>query len=182
MRSIALAFFIPMNIDQHFKVGYILKPHGLKGEVTISLDPECPSDFIELQTVFLLIRNDLVPYFIESISISGNKGVVKFEDVSSIEEAATISKTAIFLPKSARSKSAKGEFYDDEILDYSVTDSELGLLGRVREVIKAGYNKLISVQEGKREILIPVNSPFITSINKRKKEISVSLPDGYLDI
>jgi 16S rRNA processing protein RimM len=37
------------------------------------------------------------------------------------------------------------------------------------------------MHEGK-EVLIPVNSPFITSINKSKKKISVNLPEGFLDI
>jgi 16S rRNA processing protein RimM len=30
--------------------------------------------------------------------------------------------------------------------------------------------------------MIPVNGPFITSINKSKKKINVALPEGFLDI
>jgi ribosomal 30S subunit maturation factor RimM len=33
-----------------------------------------------------------------------------------------------------------------------------------------------------KEVLIPLNSPFIVSTNKTKKLIKVALPDGFLDI
>jgi 16S rRNA processing protein RimM len=170
-----------MDIDSCYKVGYILKPHGLKGEVTISLDPEAPG-FNDIESVFIEKNNQLVPYFIEAISINGSKAFVKFEDVSSPESAHGISKCAIFLPKKSRAKSAKGAFYDDEIIGYEVSDSAEGLLGKVTEVTAAGPNKLLSVDYNGKEVLIPVNGPFITGINKTKKKITVALPDGFLDI
>jgi 16S rRNA processing protein RimM len=49
-------------------------------------------------------------------------------------------------------------------------------------VTSAGPNKLLSVDHHGKEVLIPVNSPFITGINKSKKKISVTLPDGFLDL
>lgn len=168
-----------MQISDCYKIGFILKPHGLKGGVTISLDELIDADS---KTFFIEINNSLVPYFIEEYSERGNKAFVKFEDVDSVEDAETISKKAIYLPKSARPKSARGEFYDDEIIGFQVEDSSLGILGQVTEVTTAGPNKLILVRASNREILIPVNSPFIKSINKAKKKISVELPDGYLEI
>lgn len=170
-----------MDIDACYKVGYILKPHGLKGEVTISLDPEAP-EFDNIESVFVEKNNRLVPYFIEAISINGSKAFVKFEDVSSPESAYAISKCAIYLSKGSRAKSGRGEFYDDEIIGYEVSDTEKGVLGTVMEVVAAGPNKLLSLDHNGKEVLIPVNSPFITGINKTKKKITVTLPEGFLDI
>ncbi len=171
-----------MDISACFKIGYILKPHGLKGEVTIALDPEFPSGGEEVKSVFLDKNKRLVPFFIETISIRGNKAFVKFEDVDSAEAANAISKTAIFLPKTARPKSGRGEFYDDEIIGFDVQDIEYGDLGKIIEITMAGPNKLLAINYNGKEVLIPVNSPFITSINKSKKKVSVSLPEGFLDI
>jgi 16S rRNA processing protein RimM len=170
-----------MKIQDCFKVGYILKPHGLKGEVTISLDPEFLLDET-LKSIFVEDNNRLVPYFIEKLSIRGNKAFVKFDDVDSPESAAAVSKKSLYLPKSARPASQRGEFYDDEVIGFEVTDAAHGSLGQVREVTTAGANKLILVMDGDKEVLIPVNSPFIKSINKTKKTISVDLPDGFLEI
>jgi 16S rRNA processing protein RimM len=171
-----------MDINACYKIAYILKPHGLKGGVTLSLDPEAPENFDEVQTVFIQKNNQLIPHFIESVSVRGDKAFVKFEDVNTQEGAQSISKAAVFLPKSARPKSGRGAFYDDEIIGFEVTDTEAGILGKVVEVIEAGPNKLLSVDHHGKEVLIPLNSPFIISINKSKKKIAVELPEGFLEI
>ncbi len=63
-----------------------------------------------------------------------------------------------------------------------VHDENAGSLGKVTGIVDAGTNKLLVIHEGDKEVLIPVNGPFITSINKSKKKISVDLPEGFLDI
>jgi 16S rRNA processing protein RimM len=171
-----------VDIKDCYKFGYVLKPHGLKGEVTISLDPDVPNGIDGVESVFLSINDTLVPYFIAAVSVRGDKAFVKFDDVDSADQAKEISKRAIYIPKSERPKSIRGEFYDDEIPGFMVTDENVGELGTVQEVMSAGPNKLIVLDCQGKEVLIPVNSPFIVSINKSKKKITVNLPDGFLDI
>jgi 16S rRNA processing protein RimM len=159
-----------------------MKPHGLKGQVTIALDSVAPDDFASIETVFVEKSERLLPYFIEAISLKGNKAFLKLEEVNTPEEAERISKSALYLPKSVRPKSGRGEFYDDEVIGFDVADSEHGFLGRIGEVVHAGPNKLLSVNYHEKEILIPLNSPFIQSVDKNTKKITVTLPDGYLEI
>lgn len=181
-----IGFFVSsfpvMDIKKCYKIGFVLKPHGLKGAVTISWDADAPDDPQSLSSIFLEIDGILVPYFIESISPKGNKAFVKFEDVSSIEEAEQISKKAVYLARESRPKSARGEFYDDEVTGFDVVDENLGHLGVISGVMNAGPNRLLVLNHREKEVLIPVNSPFIRSLNKTKKVFSVNLPDGFLDI
>lgn len=175
-------FYNHMLIGDCYKIGYIMKPHGLKGEVTISITPEGPEAIDEIKTVFVEQQSRLVPFFIENASQHGEKAFVKFEDIDTPEAAAKISKSSVYLPKSERPKSGKGEFYDDEIMGFEVHDKELGHLGNVTSIEKAGPSKLLVIEHQSKEVLIPVNGPFITSINKSKKRISVELPEGFLEI
>jgi 16S rRNA processing protein RimM len=171
-----------MDTDACYKIGYIMKPHGLKGEVTISLDPEAPDDLSNVETVFVEIRKKLLPFSIEGISLRGSKAFLKLEEVDTPEQAQDISKSSLYLPKSSRPKSGRGEFYDDEVIGFEVVDTATGPLGKITEVVQAGPNKLLSVAYQGREVLVPLNSPFIESVNKTRKKITVSLPDGFLDI
>ncbi|HET9486319.1 MAG TPA: ribosome maturation factor RimM [Chryseosolibacter sp.] len=171
-----------MDTEACYKIGYIMKPHGLKGEVTISLDPEAPDDLRHVETVFVEIREKLLPFFIETISLRGSKAFLKLEEVDTPEQAQDISKSALYLPKSSRPKSGRGEFYDDEVIGFEVVDTTTGPLGKIIEIVQAGPNKLLSVEYRGREVLVPLNSPFIESVNKTRKKITVSLPDGFLDI
>ena len=108
--------------------------------------------------------------------------MVKFEEIDSIEEASKLVKRRMFLQKSARAKSGPKEFYNDEIINFQVTDEALGALGSITDIMQAGANRLLVIDNNGKEVLIPVNSPFITNINKRKKTVTVNLPEGFLDI
>jgi 16S rRNA processing protein RimM len=83
---------------------------------------------------------------------------------------------------SRRPKSGRGEFYSDEVINFEVHDQAHGFLGEIKEIMTAGPNRLLVVIKDEKEILIPINGPFITSVNKSKKRVSVNLPDGFLAI
>jgi 16S rRNA processing protein RimM len=159
-----------------------MKPHGLKGEVTVMLENDAPGDLSSFDSIFLEQNNRLVPYFIEAVSGHGKKAFLKFEDIDSAEAAKMLSKQSVYIPKSRRPKLDRGEFYDDEVNQFEVVDTELGLLGKVDGVVAAGPNRLLSLQYHGKEVLIPTNGPFIKNLNKAKKRIEVELPEGFLDI
>lgn len=146
------------------------------------LEGEAPADITTLQSVFLEQNNRLVPYFIQTVSAQEKKAFVKFEDVDSPEAAAAISKQTLYIPKALRRRSGRGEFYDDEVIDFEVHDNEKGLLGKISDVIQAGPNRLLVTYYQGKEVLIPINAPFITSVSKSGKRINVDLPEGFLDI
>ena len=169
-----------MDIESCYKIGYVAKNHGLKGEVTAVLNEDLDDS---IDTVFLEINHTLVPYFIKQRSGTSSKAVIAFEDVSTPEKASSLKGSSIYLPKTARPKLKRGDFYDDELIDFAVEDKNSGSLGNVSEIIQSGSNKLLSVvnRDGK-ETLIPVNGPFIQSIRKAEKKISVELPEGFTDL
>ena len=66
-----------MELSDCFKIGYVQKTHGLKGEVTIALEPGAPDDFEAITSIFAEVKGRLIPYFIEEISFKGDKAFVK---------------------------------------------------------------------------------------------------------
>jgi 16S rRNA processing protein RimM len=171
-----------MNINDHYKVGFIMRPHGLKGEVTISLDAEAPVDWENLKLIFVEKKSQLVPYFIESISVRNDKAFVKLDDVNTTELASSLKGSSLYLSKESRPKLERGTFYNEDVIGFEVFDDTHGPLGFVEDVEQAGPNRFLILSYLQKEIMIPVNGPFIKSINKSKKKISVNLPDGFLDI
>lgn len=159
-----------------------MRPHGLKGEVTISIDADSIADWENLKTIFIERKSQLVPYFIESISVRNDKAFVKLEDVNTPEEASLLKGSSLYLPKESRPKLERGEFYNEDVIGFEVFDDVHGPLGFVEDVEQAGPNRFLILSYIQKEVMIPVNGPFIKSINKSKKKISVSLPDGFLEI
>jgi len=168
-----------MKIEECFKIGYVSKTHGLKGEVTAVFENEFELD--DVKSLFLEFDGSLVPYFIEKISGKGDKPFLKFEGVDSLTEAAELKGCGIYLPKTFRPKLKRGQFYDDEVVGFSVEDETAGPLGIVIEVQGSGVNRLLAIDHKDKEILVPINSPFIKSTNKTERRIRLSLPEGYLE-
>lgn len=171
-----------MNTHDCYKVGFIMRPHGLKGEVTISIDPDASVDWENLKALFIEVKSQLVPYFIEHISVRNNKAFVKLEEVSTPEKASQLKGSSLYLPKESRPKLERGEFYNEDIIGFEVMDDVHGPLGFIEAVEQAGPNRFLILSYLQKEIMIPVNGPFIKSINKSKKKIGVNLPEGFLDI
>ena len=167
-----------MKIEECYKIGYVSKTHGLKGEVTINILPDCP-DLTSIETIY--VGDDLVPHFIASISIKADKAFLRLEDVDDIDQAIALKGQSLYLPKSDRPKLARGEFYNDEIIGFEVIEDE-NVLGKISEIMEAGPNRFIVVDHNGKEVLIPVNGPFIKSLNKSKKRVTVELPEGFLDL
>jgi len=169
-----------MNKSDCYAIGYIAKTHGLKGELTVIFTE--PIQLHSLESVFIDVKGNLVPYFIESFSDRGDKAFIKFEDINTPELATELKGTTIYLNKSVRPALKRGEFYNDEIVGFTVEDNTEGKLGYLKQVIQSGPSRLLEIDHHGKDILIPVNGPFIKSINKSKKLIKVDLPEGFLSI
>ena len=77
-----------MRKEECFYLGKIAKKFSFKGEVLIYLDTDEPEEYQNMESVFVEINKNLVPYFIENSSIHKNDFLrVQFEDVKNEEEA-----------------------------------------------------------------------------------------------
>lgn len=170
-----------MNIDACFKIAYVMKTHGLKGEVTLALLPDCP-DFENVGAFFLDVNGHLVPHFIQAVSVKGTKAYVKWEGIDTPEGATALRGASVYLPKKLRPSLPKGEFYSDEVIGFEVADANLGPLGHVKEIQETGLTRHLVVDHSGKEVMIPLNGPFIKALHKSTKRISVELPDGFLDL
>lgn len=171
-----------MTIDACYQLGYVIKKHGTKGEVSIFLDVDNPQEYSNLESVFVEINQKLVPFFIDTIQIRDSKAVVQFEDVDTQEEAATLKSKALYLPISTLPQLEQGQFYYHQIVDYVIIDQNLGQIGTVTSVVSTDRQDLIVVDHKGKEVLIPITNEIVGEADHELQQISVNLPDGLLDV
>jgi 16S rRNA processing protein RimM len=172
-----------MQHNDCFQLGHITRTHGTRGEVVIFLDVDYPEDYDELESVFVEIKGQLIPYFVENINIQkGSKAIVKFEDITSIELATPLINCALFLPEDNLDELDGSQFYYHEIVGFKVVDEALGELGTVSTVYSMSTQDLISMDYHGHEVLIPVNDTIVPGINRQQKVLNVRLPEGLLDV
>lgn len=141
-----------------------------------------PELYAGMDSVLIELKGDLVPYFIESISVNRNRGIVALEGVETIEEAQKLVNCDLFLPLDNLDELDEGQFYFHEIVGFLVRDEKLGDLGTVRTVYNVAPQNLISMDYQGKEVLIPVNDELTPSADKTLKILHVRLPDGLVDI
>ncbi len=173
---------VEMDFDNYFELGFITRVHGMGGEVVAELDTDRPSKYKKLQSVFLLQKGQLIPYFIEKISLSGSNAHIKFEDINTHPKAFELKGNKIFLPAENLTDRGEGHFYYHEIIGYELIDEIKGSLGPVTEVYSLEHSDLLAIQYQGQEALIPIVDAFLKKIDKKNKQILMDLPEGLLEV
>ncbi len=172
-----------MNIKDCFELGSVIKPHGLKGAVSIYIDADDPGVYADLDAAFLQLGSSLVPHFIESIDRkSVNQFKVKFEGLESEEDARRISKAKIFLPLSALPPLEGKQFYFHEIIGFTLVDESFGPVGEIVEVLEYPGNILARTMHEGKEVLAPINDQTILEIDREAKTFLLRVPEGLIDM
>ncbi|MEN7548642.1 ribosome maturation factor RimM [Rapidithrix thailandica] len=171
-----------MKKDECFELGYITKTHGLEGEVSAVFDVDIPEHYADIESVFIEIQNQLVPYFIEYIHSANNRLIVKFEEIDGVEQANPLKNKKLYLPLKALPELDEDQYYYHELIDYSIHDQGLGELGTVENVFDMGSQMLIAMIYKGKEVLIPIQDDIVKKVDKQQKVIETALPEGLLDL
>ncbi|MBC6401040.1 MAG: 16S rRNA processing protein RimM [Ekhidna sp.] len=170
-----------MRQDNCYRLGKVIKTHGLKGEVSILLEVDYPDEYQNLESVFLQQNGKLVPFFIESIQTNSNKAITKFEEVDSVEAAAGLVKSEIYLPISLLPKLPEGKYYFHDLGGCEVFENNRKI-GSVKEVIGLNGNEFLNVDHDGKEVLIPIKDEILTKVLVKEKRLEVALPEGLLEL
>lgn len=166
-----------------FYLGKIVKKYSFKGEVLVKLDTDQPEIYNNLDTVFIKIQNDLIPFFIERSQLHKSQLLrIKFEDVTTEEDADYIMKSQLYLPLELLPKLEGNKFYFHEVIGFTVKDVNFGYVGIIKGINDTISQALFEINRDGIEILIPLNDEFIKDIDRENKTIVVETPEGLIDL
>lgn len=167
------------------EIGKLLKPHGVKGEVTVLFNKPEFAD-IDTKFYFLFLDGMYVPFFIEEFMFNSDVTArIKFQNFNSIEQASTFANTAIFVPSEFVEALVPAEkVFDsewDQFIGFTIIDESSSTIGVISGVDSATMNVLFIVVKDDDEILIPATEDFIVKIDINEKCLYMKLPEGLLD-
>ncbi|MCB4798534.1 ribosome maturation factor RimM [Neotamlana laminarinivorans] len=172
-----------MKKEDCFYLGKIVKKYSFKGEVLAKLDTDEPEIYENLDAIFLELKNNLIPFFVERSQLHKSELLrLKFEDVESEADADSILKCDLYLPLDLLPKLDDDKFYFHEIIGFTVIDSNFGDVGIIKSINDTTAQALFEIDRDGKEILIPMNDEFIVKVDKKQKTIEVNTPDGLIDL
>ena len=105
---------------------------------------------------------------------------MKFEDINSEDEAKSILKLPVYIPK--KFKPLKNTKSTEDITGYNVCDQNLGDLGQVTYLDSQTPQTLIYVTNNEKEFCFPMDKEFVKNINTVKRIIEVLIPKELLNL
>ncbi|WP_019670590.1 ribosome maturation factor RimM [Eudoraea adriatica] len=172
-----------MQKEDCFYLGKIVSKHSFKGEVLVKLDTDEPEIYENMESVFVSIGNNLVPFFIEKCYLhKSNLLRIRFEDISSEADADRIIGSHLYLPLEFLPKLSGNKFYYHEIIGFEVIDSQHGNIGSIIAVNDSVSQALFEVKKGDKELLIPVADNIIDEVDRANKILYVTTPEGLVDL
>lgn len=170
-----------MRIDDCFELGYIVKTHGLAGQVNIQLDVDDPLPYYEMDSVFLEQSGKLAPFFFESITPQGDRLIAKFEEIDDAASASQLIGSKLYLPLDLLPELASDDYYYHELIGMHVVHHGQ-VLGKIETIYQPSAQFLAAVMYQGHEILIPIEDEIFLSVDKRSQIVTVELPEGFLEI
>ncbi|MGB5435863.1 MAG: ribosome maturation factor RimM [Maribacter sp.] len=172
-----------MDKSACFYLGKIVSKYSFKGEVLVKLDTDEPELYENMESVFVSLGNNLVPFFIEKCSLhKSNLLRIDFEEVKSENEADRIMGSELYLPLTFLPKLTGDKFYFHEVIGFTVIDTVHGDIGIIKSINDTTSQALFEVDKDGKDLLIPINDEIITKVDRAKKSILVSTPEGLVEL
>ncbi len=169
--------------DEVYKIGILNKPHGVRGELLFTFTDDI-FDRVEADYIVCLMDGILVPFYIEEYRFrTDTTALIKLEDVDTAEQARRFTNVEVYFPvHHARQAEEEGELTWSYFVGFRMEEVHHGHLGEVTDVDTSTVNTLFIIDHNGEELLIPAQEEFITDIDHEHRVITVSLPEGLLNL
>jgi len=169
--------------DRLIGIGFTKKTHGSQGELKITLKEEYFDDFVKSEVVFIQVQGKPLPFFIENLRDAGDI-LLKFEDVDSPDDAKQLTSKELFLREKdiELKKAVSGKITFELMVGFELFDEQTGLIGKIEAVETMPQQFLAVVDYQGKSVFIPLHEKMVVSLDEKKKEIVLRLPEGLLEL
>ena len=164
---------------EYLVVGFLRRPHGVKGETLMDIHTDFPERLKTGITVF--VGESYQPMVIASRRSHAAGLLVRFRGMKSPEEAGLYRNTWVYVPAANRPELPEGEYYHHQLIGLNVVTDEDRDLGVLVDILETGANDVYVVRAADgSEVLLPAIPPVILEIKLADRQMRVHLLDGLI--
>jgi len=162
-------------------IGFIRKPHGLKGYVRVEGLSDAPDRFADLVRIGVERRDGgRESLEIEGCRQDGKSWLMKFFGVDSTETAERLRSAYIQVPGDAVAPLPEDAYYVFELEGCAVVTEEGEEIGVVREVMSMPANDVFVVDSPEGEVMIPVVRDIVVELSPEESRIVIRKIPGLI--
>lgn len=166
----------PAGGPLYLSVGFLRRPHGVKGEIIMDLHTDFPERMKKGRKVFVGEDHKLMT--LTNVRPHQSGLLVKFDDIDTPEDAGLYRNQWVYV----RTKDVpltEGQHYKHELLGLRVVDEDDNPLGELVEILETGANDVyIVLDDSGKEILLPNIPSVILDLDVGTRTMRVHLLEG----
>jgi 16S rRNA processing protein RimM len=164
------------------RVGRVLRPHGLRGEVVVEVETEVRGRLAAGSELLLRSRDGVVrPVRLATGSFAATTARVRIEGCASRNDAEALRGAELEVPIERVPEPPPGAFWQHELVGAICRDRRAGELGQVEELIEHGGRWWLQVRGARGEVLIPFAEPFLERVDRETRTLYLDLPPGLIE-
>lgn len=160
-------------------IGRITGAHGIKGEVKLqsfASEPEAIAHYRALQT------GDGATVEIERLRPQNEGFIATLKGVGDRNRAEALAGMELFIDRAALPAPGEDESYIHDLVGIAVVSRDGSVFGKVADVVNYGAGDLLDIaRPGEASVLVPFSDAFVPDVDLAKGQITIDLPEGYLD-
>ncbi len=150
-------------MTEYLRVGFIARPHGLKGAVKLDPLTDDVARFKGMQEAYLELHGDHVPVRLSVLSCRPDAVVVHLEGFETVEEAQTLRGGFICVDRAHAARLPEYTYFIADLIGLSVTDTEGKTYGKVTDVLSTGANDVYVIDGGR--LMVPALKKVIERVD-----------------
>jgi 16S rRNA processing protein RimM len=173
--------------ERYLVVGTVRRPHGIRGEVTVSLDTDRPGTVYRAGRVLYVGdaqgRPGAQQLTLEKVRPFKGGMLVKFRELSALDARVEALRGATLLLREAESPPlAEDEVYYHQLVGMRVVVDGREV-GSIRDVLELPGSITLAVpRAGARELLIPFVAEWIRRLDVAAGVLEIDAPEGLLEL
>ena len=161
-------------------VGKFRRPHGIRGEIVMTVITDYPDLIAPGST--LHVGNRYHPYTIKSIRWHGGDMLIAFEELPDRTAVEIFRNIMVYMKTENIPELPEGEYYTHQLVGMDVITDQGQALGKIKEILITGANDVYLVESADgKEILLPEIDQVVLNLDHESGKVIVHILPGLLD-
>ena len=155
---------------EYFRVGLIVRPHGVHGAVKFLPLSDVPERYAALKDAYLERNGQYEPVIVSGVSLSQDAGYASISGVATRDDAEKLRNVYICVDRAHAAKLPPGRYFVADLIGCRVSDTEGAQYGTLADVMETGANDVYLIK-GERTLLIPALKKLLANVDVENKAI-----------
>jgi 16S rRNA processing protein RimM len=164
-------------------LGKIQSTQGIRGQLRVIPFAGDASSISQLENVMIKAPDGTLEHFpVVSARAHGKRVILTLKPFDNINQVLHLVGRELHADRGALPELPSDEYYWSDLLGLQVSTEEGEALGELVDIIETGSNDVYVVRMDGREVLIPALEDVVLAVDLAANSMTVSLPEGLLDL